>query len=554
MTGGFGRGRRRTFVVAGTVVAAVTAVVGFAIAVPSVSQNRPYPTASPVRSDLAPSSEPWARLLQLSTDLGESNSRSITVLVTLRSSMRPIVLGSWANAHHLGMTWDHGARFALLDGTARNVARAFGVSIDNFRSRTGESFYAATSQAVMPVALRTEVSGIGSITNYGRPVEELMSPDFVPTPGLDPSELLQAYEASGLASSGLQGQGETVVFMESGPVETADLQAYDNKFGLPAPNLVISGGDGSGGASESGEADMDIETVHAEAPQAKLVYFNLATTPGASNSTDAAGLLAQAITDASTDFPGAIISASLGICELGSNSSDIQAISNAAQQAESSGSTIFASSGDTGGADCGSFGADSLTSAKGVVFPAVAPNVTGVGGTTLSTTSTGSYVGETTWSSPMMSQGSGGGVSTIVSRPSWQTGPGVGSGGVPDMREVPDVGADADPVTGIAMISNGQLQSSGGTSLSAPIWAGLTVLLDQYLKQNGQSPIGFANPLFYKLAADTNLSPSPFHQVTVGGNVFYQAGPGYNPITGVGTPDTAALAVYILAFEKTGTP
>jgi kumamolisin len=554
MRGGFGIRRRQAITVAGTVAVAVTVVVGFAIAVPSVSQNRPYSTASAVKTDLAPTSEPWARLLELSTDLGKSKSSSITVVVTLRSSARPMGLESWATAHQLGITWDHGARFALLHASAENLGRAFGVSIDNFRSRTGETFYASLRQPAVPVALHSDVSGIGSISNYGRVVDEMMTPDFVPAGGLNPSELLEAYQASGLASSGLQGQGETVVFLEGGPVEMSDLQAYDTKFGLPAANLVISGGDGSGGASQSGEADMDIETVHGMVPQAKLVYFNLGTTPGASSSASVTGLLAQAITDVSTDYPGAIISASLGICELGSNSADIQAISSAAQQAESTGSTMFASSGDTGGADCGSFGADSLTNAKGVMFPAVAPNVTGVGGTTLSVTSTGSYVGETTWSSPMMSQGSGGGVSTIVSRPSWQAGPGVGGQGVPDMREVPDVSADADPVTGIDMISNGQWQSGGGTSLAAPILAGLTVLLDGYLKQNGQQPLGFANPIFYRLAADASLSPAPFHQVTVGGNVFYQAGPGYNPVTGVGTPNTGALAVYILTIDKTGKP
>lgn len=213
---------------------------------------------------------------------------------------------------------------------------------------------------------------------------------------------------------------------------------------------------------------------------------------------------------------------------------------------------MYASSGDTGGADCGNFGADSLTSAKGVEIPAAAPNITGVGGTTLSVTTDGGYAGETTWSSPMMSQGSGGGVSTIAPRPSWQNGPGVGGSGIPDMREVPDVSADGDPVTGTAYITNGQMQSGGGTSLATPIWAGFTVLIDQFLHNSGQPPIGFANPVFYKLAAEAQLSPPPFHDVTVGGNVFYPAGPGYDPITGLGSPDVAALAQYILNLEKSG--
>ena len=64
--------------------------------------------------------------------------------------------------------------------------------------------------------------------------------------------------------------------------------------------------------------------------------------------------------------------------------------------------------------------------------------------------------------------------------------------------------------------------------------------------------MGFANPVFYKLAADTHLSPSPFHDMTVGGNVFYQAGPGYDPVTGLGSPDVAALAQDILDIDKSG--
>ena len=120
------------------------------------------------------------------------------------------------------------------------------------------------------------------------------------------------------------------------------------------------------------------------------------------------------------------------------------------------------------------------------------------------------------------------------------------------MREVPDVSADADPITGTAFITNGMLQSGGGTSLATPIWAGFTVLMDEFLHSQGAAPIGFANPVIYKLAANRKLSPAPFHDVTVGGNVFFEAGPGYDPITGVGSPDVAALAQYILDIEKTG--
>jgi kumamolisin len=471
--------------------------------------------------------------------------------VTLASARRPAVLEFWAQKHDLTVTWYTGEQFAGLAGSAASVGSAFGVEVDSFRSRSGEVFYSATRQAGVPEQLRPDVTGIGTINNYGRLVSQFVTHDYVPNGGLTPQGLLEAYDATPLSSTE-QGAGETVVFLEGSPDEQSDLNAFTQKFGLPQISLQTVGGDASGGPSESDEADMDIETVHEIAPQAKLVYFNVTTAPGVTNSTDDGGAIALSLGAVAHQFPGAIVSISLGLCERQQNSSDMQAITTAAAAVEATGGTVYASSGDTGGADCGNFGADSLTSAQGVEIPAAAPTVTGVGGTTLYVTTGGGYVGETTWSLPMMSQGSGGGVSTIAARPSWQTGPGVGGTGIPDMREVPDVAADADPTTGTAYITDGQLQTGGGTSLATPIWAGFTVLIDGFLRSSGEPPIGFANPIYYKLAADTQLSPPPFHDVTAGGNVFYQAGPGYDPVTGLGSPDVAALAQYVLNLDKSG--
>jgi kumamolisin len=508
------------------------------------------PQGPPTRSVDA-ASDSWARLLSLSTDLGPARVISIEVLVTLASAQRPVVLEDWARNHRLAVTWSTGERFAVVSGSSASVGSAFGAPVDSYRSRSGEAFYSAIRQPGVPAPLRPGVTGIGSINNYGRLQTQLITHDFVPNGGLTPQGLLEAYQATPLSDT-MQGTGETVVFLEGSPVEQSDLNAFTQKFSLPQISLQIVGGNASGGPSESDEADMDIETVHEIAPQARLVYYNVNSAPGTTNNSDLGAALALSIAAITHQFSGAIISASLGLCERQQNSADIQAISTAAAAEEATGGTVFASSGDTGGADCGNFGTDSLSSAEGVEIPAAAPNVTGVGGTSLSVTTDGGYVGETTWSLPMMSQGSGGGVSTIAARPSWQTGPGVGGPGIPDMREVPDVAADADPTTGTAYITDGQLQSGGGTSLATPIWAGFTVLIDQFLRSSGQSPIGFANPVFYRLAANTQLSPPPFHDVTVGGNVFYAAGQGYDPVTGLGSPDVAALAQYILNLDKGG--
>ena len=530
----------------------VAAVVGVGIGMRAESSGAPVP--APGRQATTGPSTGWARLVSLSTDLGPARMSAIDVLVTLRSGQAPLELEHWARARGLRVTWYTGESYAVLSGSTSDMGAAFGVSIDRYRSRTGDDFYSSDRQPSVPVALRDQVDGIGMISDYGHPIEQILTRAYVPNGGLTPAGLLQAYQATPLSDLGLQGQGQTVVILEASPFKQSDLDLFTQKFGLPPLNVQIVGQNTSAASSDTGEADMDIETVHEIAPQAKIVYYDILAAPGATNSSDFGALIALSLSAVSRQFPGAVISASLGLCELGENKADVQAINSAAAAVEATGSTFYDSSGDAGGADCGQFGADSLSSAKGVQMPADVPNVTGVGGTSLSVTTNGDYVGETTWSSSMMSQGSAGGVSVLASRPSWQTGPGVGTGGVGPGREVPDVAADADPVTGNAFVTGGQLSTGGGTSLAAPIWAGMTTLMDQFLKSKGAPELGFANPTFYKLAAETQLSPTAFHDVTVGGNVFYQAGPGYSPVTGLGSPDVAALAQYVLDLDKGVSP
>src|SRR5205823_4076951 len=141
------------------------------------------------------------------------------------------------------------------------------------------------------------------------------------------------------------------------------------------------------------------------------------------------------------------------------------------------------------------------------------------------------------WSNPSDTQrspngaGGGGGVSNTFPEPSWQTGRVVQGGN----REVPDVSADADPATGYATyctVTNAGCPSTGwitigGTSAAAPLWAGSMALINQYLLSQGKTIVGSANPALYGLfSASQQLSP--FHDVTSGKNLYYNAGPGYD--------------------------
>jgi kumamolisin len=116
---------------------------------------------------------------------------------------------------------------------------------------------------------------------------------------------------------------------------------------------------------------------------------------------------------------------------------------------------------------------------------------------------------------------------------------------------VPDVSADADPLTSAEIYVEGSFAEVGGTSQATPIWAGMTALMNQYLESHGGHALGFINPAVYSLAATSPQYP-PFRDVTLGSNLVYPAGPGYDLATGVGTPDVWNLVRDFAAYQKGG--
>jgi kumamolisin len=432
--------------------------------------------------------------------------------------------------------WTAGQDWVTVTGAPKAVDRGFHVTIDNYRS-DGKVVYAANHPAAVPSAVCGEVAGVGAIHSFVRP--DLTDLNDVRPGGASAADIVKAYDALPLEQNGINGQGETVVFMETGGFLASDFTKFATAENLPSYNITLIGQN----TGFDDETTMDMETVHEIAPQAHLVYDNLLALSGSD-----ASVFSQAITQAANQFPGSVMSISLGICETDTssfNSSDLQAMNSAIASAEAKGSTVFASSGDSGGLDCtpdADDGQPPQSSFVGVAVPAALPAVTGTGGTALTTDASGNYVGETTWSEPLLSQGGGGGVSTTDTRPSWQTG--VGTGGQLDQgngRQVPDVSADADPSTGNLIVENGTEEQGGGTSLAAPLWAGFTALMDQYLKVNHDPPVGFFNPILYHLA-NSSVPFKPFHDITEGGNDLYPATPGYDMVTGLGSPDVYNLA------------
>jgi kumamolisin len=167
------------------------------------------------------------------------------------------------------------------------------------------------------------------------------------------------------------------------------------------------------------------------------------------------------------------------------------------------GVTIFAASGDQGADPDPAFAAPN--GAASPESPASDPNVTGVGGTTLTVDSTGAAQNEVVWNNA--SGASGGGVSGYFERPAWQAGAGMPVG---TTRLVPDISSAADPNMGAAVIINGIMEETGGTSWGSPTWAAFCALLNQSRAQNGMSPLGLLGPLFIRSLAPPVSGTSPW--------------------------------------------
>ncbi|MBO0730394.1 MAG: S53 family peptidase [Acidimicrobiaceae bacterium] len=357
-----------------------------------------------------------------------------------------------------------------------------------------------------------------------------------------------AYGIQPLLDRGLTGKGETVVLLETAanpappPAVTdlrQDLARFDSIFDLPTARLRVE--NSIAGVPSTWLADTveaaDVEEVHAIAPGASVLVILI----------DAGNLIA--------DLPGAlrlgvsqgaVMSISRGYGEHCYTRSQVTALDGELQEARDHRVTVVAFSGDTGAAGerCAAAGPFQ----KEPWLPAADPLVLAVGGTRLAADrTTGGYVGETAWNDPpgpttaQHSLASGGGFSNLFPRPGYQDGV-VGTGAT---RGVPDVAADADPSTGMAVAGIEGGQEYGGTISSLALWVGLVALADQYAHHQ----LGFLNASIYRIGLSTSYRAA-FHDITTGDNsvqgysqamVGYQAQSSWDPVTGWGSPNAQAL-------------
>lgn len=385
-------------------------------------------------------------------------------------------------------------------------------------------------------------------------------------------QFLTAYGIEPLLSRGTDGRGQSVVLLELTPVTANsatnsdirdDLAIFDGLFGLPAARLqVITRFAGAGAPYlAGGEEAMDAEMVHAVAPGATIRIVLLPQ--------GAAALFTEALQLAPS--LGGIVAVTAGIGERCATPAGVAKLNSALQYDEDQHVTVIASSGDNGAAGTSCSAAESPLPVRGVILPASDPLVLAAGGTTLEADhATGAYIGETAWNQPaprlpagaptptsaaaqeeLLPRASAGGFSGLFARPAYQDGvPGIGH-----MRGVPDVSADADNSTGMAVafsVAPGNVVTpADGTSAASPFWAGIIALANQYAGRR----LGFVNPVIYRIGRGPAYH-SAFHDVTAGDNTValpqatvtgYSAAPGWDPVTGWGSPDAQVLVPLLAA-------
>lgn len=449
-------------------------------------------------------------------------------------------------------------------GTILQIQKSLQTTFARVATDEGE-FSSAIIPPSLPLGISAPVLGISGLQPHRRMHAQSMRPNVKTLSGSNyefvfPSDILNYYNAP----SNLNGAGQTIAIIMEANVNTNDLERFYSDGGITRSgsftDISIDNGPTSPSSDADDEAALDVEWSSGIAPGANIRLYAI---PDLSDASIIAALT-QIYAD-STTYNIGVTSMSFGGDE---SAAYTQAYNQAFALNSAVGITNIASSGDNG-----SYAPDFTTNPE---YPASDPDVTGVGGTTIQTSGAPPiYVGETLYSAFTPTDGygnaTGGGISTIFPRPVWQA-----DGGSlltnQTMRCVPDVAAFWGTMVNqdqgwqgyACIIINGQPQGEGGTSLSAPIWAGVVAMIDQARAVNGAGNIGDLGPDLYTLHGtsalkdiDASIANTMSQQTGLGTatgppwatfsntNGAYSVGPGYDLCTGLGRPDIANLTAML---------
>ena len=481
-----------------------------------------------------------------------------------------------------------------FSGTIEQVEASFGTEMHYYKV-DGETHFSASRDISVPAALSSLVLTVTNLSSFHpRPHVRLrgplpaVSPNFTSSQSgnhfLTPKDVATIYNVTSAYNAGFNGAGQSIAVVGQSDIVMTDIEHFQTAAGFtpvkdPVKILASTTNPGIKSRDEA-ESDLDLEYTSTIANGASI-YFVFSS----------AGAF-DALTYAVDHNTASIISVSYGICEIALGSTGYSGNNAVLAQAASQGQSVIAASGDSGSTDCS--GTAGLTTAQqqelAVDFPASSQYVTGMGGTefpvadvsgpnaslywepapskTVDLVSSAiQYIPEQVWNDDVAEgalDSGGGGVSTLTSRPSWQTGvQGIPSG---TMRLVPDISLSSSntiapylfcssdtstKVTGSCSngfrdTNNTNLTAAGGTSFAAPIFAGMLAVINQAA---GTAAQGVVNPTLYKLAANSSTA---FHDITSGGNQCllsssticsgaavseYIATTGYDEASGLGSID-----------------
>ena len=471
-------------------------------------------------------------------------------------------------------------RRVLVEASIGRVEKAFGVKLDDFEDNELGRFRGREGNIYIPRELSTVIVGIEGLDTRpaarSRRAQSRGGPVAIkrPTAGPAPDAAGAATAAGGAGTippgggfwptqvanlynypAEFDGSGQCIAIIafsggdfeqpHSGYSPEALQQYFQTAVRVTPPRIkdvVVQGpgndpGQGNGQGNATDEMMLDLSVTGSVAPGAALfVYFTEFSNQG----------WIEAILEAITgDNAISVISISYGSPENDPNglwtASGKTLLNEAFEAAASKGITICCASGDDGSYDRPGDGANAD-------FPASSPWVLGVGGTSLKAKNS-RISSEIVWNdlnSPSPTGAGGGGISAVYSLPTYQYRSSVPRSVAPPHligRGVPDVAAVADPKTGVWVARlGGGVERQGGTSVSAPLWASLVAKMNQGLGAR----VGFLNPILY-----ASCSTGVLRDIVHGDNGAYHAGIGWDPCTGLGTPDGRKL---LTALGKASAP
>jgi subtilase family serine protease len=481
-------------------------------------------------------------------------------------------------------------------GTVAQAERLFGVTIV---ATADDRYYGNQEDPIIPArfaGLITKIEGLDNLRHYaavfrrhrvrGRLLESRAAPlapialvegaarsrrvtpatefpDF--PPAFAPGDVYEFYDENSVLSANINGQGsDCIALIEDSDYSTGAVNVFDQTFLANAPALNISETfptTDPGKNGDESETLLDIQWAHAIAPGAAIRVY--------------AGNQGNARIDPITDGIKKAVkenkcsAISISFTECGDSASFfIDTLDPIFKQAASQGQSVFVSAGDDGAAGLifdPALESCAPGSTASVNELSSDPYVTSVGGTQFNPVYDDSgndvgFVPEQVWDEPVPGSdpsypgdgATGGGVSSVYAKPSYQQGvsPADGRRDVPDIaaiasNDMPGVYFGDDPndpgsfCTGAAPCVT---CCEGGTSLSAPMWAGISRLI----AQTAGGRLGSINPRIYQLGASENTSSVGLRDVVSGNNDYngvtgFAAGPGYDLVSGWGTPDIAQL-------------